>query len=71
MLAKEEERHVKFYSKLKEEAKNQPNIEIDFDIYDKASKLLQEFKSRIIMPNATNVQDLLKFAVNFEKKILH
>jgi len=43
------------------------DIEIDFDIYDKAYSLMNEFKKRIFTPQISSVPELLMFAYEFEK----
>ncbi len=66
-LSKEEKRHRDYYKNLKENIKDKEDIEIDFHAYDKISKLLIEFKQSYRALNENNVQELLKFALNFEK----
>lgn len=68
ILAGEEERHVKLYRKLIEQAERQPETEIDFSIYDKASSLVEEFKGRIVKPQVNSIQEIVKFALNFERE---
>lgn len=68
VLAKEEERHVEFYHKLMKKAAEFPDIEIDFELYDKASSLIQEFKKRIIMPADLDTGNIIAFALEFEKQ---
>lgn len=68
VLAKEEDRHIEYYKNLKSSFANTENIEISLDVYDKASSLIIEFKNKIINPNATSVQELLKFALDFENE---
>ena len=67
VLAKEEERHTRFYRRLIEQAEQQPETEIDFSIYDKASSLVEGFRKMIVKPQVTSVQELIQFAVEFEK----
>lgn len=70
VLAAEEERHVEMYKTIRESLKENESldIEIDFNIYDKASELIIAFKKRMAMPDLSNVNELLKFAFNFEKE---
>lgn len=68
ILASEEERHVSLYRKLIEQAEQQPETEIDFFIYDKASSLVEGFRKRIVKPRIETVKELIRFAVEFEKE---
>jgi len=68
ILTKEEERHVAYYQSLKEKALGSPEVEIELDIYDRVSQLLIEFKRKIVLPQMGTVQELLKFALGFEKE---
>lgn len=68
VLAKEEERHAEKYRKLVVKAAKYDSIDIDFGIYDKASALVRSFKSRLVRPEVNEVQELLRFALNFEKE---
>lgn len=66
ILVREEERHISYYKEIKKECvKPEP---IDFHLYDKASFLFNQFKGNIIAPKLENHEELLKFAVDFEKK---
>ncbi|WP_129597416.1 hypothetical protein [Anaerophilus nitritogenes] len=67
VLQKEEERHIKVYTRLKEEIKNKDE-EVDFDIYDKVSSLLNKFKQNMDAPKTQNTNELLRFALEFEKQ---
>ena len=68
VLAKEEERHVTFYERIKESIEKQEKIEIDFNTYDKASTLIFEFEKRMSKAYVDSVEDLVKFAYNFERE---
>lgn len=67
-LAKEEAKHVKFYENLKNDLKDEENIEIDIFLYDKVAKLLYEFRSNVIEKEFQDTQELIKYALEFEKK---
>jgi hypothetical protein len=67
-FCKVEKGHILFYEQLKSSAIIKSDTEIDFFLYDKAAKLLFEFKESMRLPEVNNVQDLLKYAVDFEKK---
>lgn len=66
VLMAEELRHVEYYGKVIADSQNHENIEIDFDIYDKAYSLMNEFKKRIYTPQISSVPELLLFAYEFE-----
>lgn len=68
VLARDEERHVEYYTELKERLKEYPGLEIGFDLYDLASGLLHTFKRQIAMPDVEDVQALLMFAKNLEEE---
>lgn len=67
-LANEEAKHINFYEGLKNNLKDEENIEIDVFLYDKVVKLLYEFRSNIIEREFQDVQELIKHAWEFEKK---
>lgn len=67
ILASEEERHMQLYKKLKNEIKAETIPSIDFDIYDKASNLINSFR----YPHSehmVDIQQLLRFALDFEEQ---
>lgn len=66
-IEKEEQKHIEYYENLKNNLSDELNETIDFYLYDRVSKLLFEFKSRIHIPQINNVQDLIKFSLEFEK----
>lgn len=69
VFIKEEKRHIAYYQNLKNEASNFEDIVIDFDIYDKAYSLVNEFRNRIAIPSGVEtVKELLRFALDFEKR---
>jgi rubrerythrin len=70
VLEKEEKRHVEYYKTLVEKLENEHVHEIDIDIYDKVSFLLDSFKSRITNPQTLQVGDLVKYSLDFERKNL-
>lgn len=67
VIRKEEIKHIKYYERLKEKFNYELNDTIDFYLYDKVVKLLYEFKSQIRIPHVDNVQDLIKYSLEFEK----
>jgi sugar phosphate isomerase/epimerase len=66
-MEKQEQKYIEYYEKLKNDLVGELNESIDFYLYDKAAKLLYEFKMHIEQPKINNVQDLIKFAVEIEK----
>ncbi|MCT4595803.1 MAG: hypothetical protein N4A57_16270 [Anaeromicrobium sp.] len=66
VLVREEVRHIEYYNDLKKKCKDEESI--DFHLYDKASFLLNKFKGNIIVPNVGTKEELLNFAIDFEKK---
>jgi predicted RNA-binding protein YlqC (UPF0109 family) len=66
-LGREEEKHIRYYETIKENVAAYQHEEIDFYLYDKAAKLLYEYKERIHTPEISKVQDLIKYALSFEK----
>lgn len=67
VLVAEEKRHIQFYNKIIQDANDQTGIEIDFDVYDKISSLMNEFKRRIYVPELNSLRELINFACEFEK----
>lgn len=66
-IEKEEQKHIEYYEKLKSDLKEELKESIEFYLYDKVAKLLFEFRSRIQLPQINNVQDLIKYSLEFEK----
>lgn len=70
VFAREEQRHINIYKNLKEQITEKNNIEIEFDVYDKASKLASELSKSIKYSSINNTSDLLQFVIDFERKNL-
>lgn len=70
VLAKEEERHVVYYSGLKKELSDQEigKMELNFEIYDKVSTILMDFKKSLTNPEVSQIGHALAFALDFERK---
>jgi rubrerythrin len=66
-IEKEEKKHIEYYEDLKNNLSDELNEIIDFYLYDRVAKLLFEFKSRICIPQISNVQDLIRYSLEFEK----
>lgn len=67
ILALEEKRHAKMYTHIKNKIPLGELTPIDFDIYDQASKLINNFRT----PDAqylASIEELLRFASDFEKQ---
>lgn len=67
VLAREEIRHVRIYKDLKKELEGKDDLAIDFELYDTAHKIVSDFKRRMIHIKIENIDDLLKYTLNFEK----
>lgn len=66
-IAKQEEKHIEYYEKLRNDLDGRVKDNIDFHLYDKVANLMFEFKNQIQLPELDDVQDLVKFALEFEK----
>ncbi|WP_041719301.1 hypothetical protein [Alkaliphilus oremlandii] len=67
VLTREEIRHVRIYKDLKKELEGKDDLAIDFELYDTAHKIVSDFKRRMIHIKIENIDDLLKYTLNFEK----
>ncbi len=70
VFAKEELRHIELYKNLKDEISGRTDIELGFDIYDKASKLISEFSKVFQQSKTENIKEILEFSLDFEKENL-
>jgi len=70
VLAREKKRNVEKYVYINNELKDKEGIDIDFELYDKVSKAILTFSKRSVDVNLTNTNELLKYAVDFEKENL-
>jgi len=70
VLSREEKRHVEKYRYIKEEIKDKEGLEIDFQMYDKVSKTLSIFTKRAVDTRMVSTDDLLQYALDFEKENL-
>lgn len=70
IFANEEKKHIEIYKNLKEEIKNENNIDIDFAIYDKASKMAFQFLNNNRIADLKDRKDILELSLNFEKENL-
>lgn len=68
ILALEEERHAEYYTQIRNEAADFADIELDFDLYDRASEMINEFRKRIKLPAEVDIKGILEFALAFEKQ---
>lgn len=67
VLAKQEDKTIKYYETLKKEIGSMEFEEIDFVIYDKMSFLIDEFNKKKYVIDINNVRDYLKFSLDLEK----
>lgn len=67
-LANDESKHTYYYESLKNDIKEEENIQIDVFLYDKVAKLLYEFRNNIIKREFEDVHELIKYALEFEKE---
>lgn len=67
VLSKQVDRTIQYYEELKKEVKPEECDEIDFVIYDKISFLINEFNTRLYVPEIDNTRDFLEFSLNLEK----
>jgi hypothetical protein len=70
ILAKEKERHIALYSHLIDRPQLLEDMEISFDIYDRAAKLLSESYGFRKSPQAQDAKELIHWALSFEKENL-
>lgn len=66
-IEKEEQKHIEYYEKLRNNLREELDEAIDFYLYDRVAKLLFEFRSRMQLPKIDNVQDLIRYSLEFEK----
>jgi rubrerythrin len=66
-LGKEEKKHIDYYESIRCDVEKYKHEEIEFYLYDKAAKLLYEYKQRVQVPELRNVKELLDYAVEFER----
>lgn len=69
VLVKEIDRTLDFYEKLKKEISDKEFEEIDFDIYDKISFLINEFNNKIIVNEVSNTKEFLELSLSLEKDV--
>lgn len=70
IFAKEELRHIELYKGLIKEIDNKETEQLDFSVYDKASKLVSEFSKIFHKSNFNDVKEMLEFCLDFEKENL-
>jgi rubrerythrin len=70
VFSNQESKHVDIYENLRKSVYEYKDIEVDFNIYDKAVKLIYEFSRLKITKDITKVKDLLEFSLMFEKENL-
>lgn len=70
VFAIEENRHIELYKNLKEKVKDDPDIYIDFTIYDRASKMIADFAKFTRNLSVKDTSELIDFFLNFEEENL-
>lgn len=70
VFSNQESKHVDIYENLRKSVYEYKDIEVDFNIYDKAVKLIYEFSRLKTTKDITKVKDLLEFSLMFEKENL-
>lgn len=70
VLIKNADRTIEYFKKLKLEKDNLTGEEIDFDIYDKISFLINEFNQKLFIPKNLNIKILLESSLDIEKNVL-
>lgn len=68
VFAREERRHFDLYIDIKERIQGAKDIQIDSDLYDNASKILNEFKSNIYIFKGESINELLEFILRIEEE---
>lgn len=67
VLAKEIDKTIMYYEKLKNKVSDVKFEEIDFYIYDKISFLIDEFNKKIYVTEINNIKEYLKYSLALEK----
>lgn len=67
VLMKDIDRTIKYYETLKKEIGDTEFEEIDFDIYDKISFLINEFNNKLNIFEVHDVREFLNFSLNLER----
>ena len=67
ILVKEIDANIKYYETLKKEIGNSVLEEINFEIYDRMSFLVNEFNEKVYVSQINNIKDYLKFFLGLER----
>jgi len=70
VFSNQEKNHLLMFEELKKISSTYNDIEIEFSIYDRASELIYEFSKIKTNNNISDVKELLKSALTFEKENL-
>lgn len=70
IFAKEEERQLLLYQRLKERITDSVDMEVDFRLYSKAEKLINDLKTINNTDRIKDLKELLEFSLNFERENL-
>lgn len=69
VLIKELDKTIKYYDTLKEVIGNTELEEIDLEVYDKMSFLINEFNRKVYVPEIHNVKEYIHFILGLEKDL--
>lgn len=67
VLIKQVDKRIEHYKTIIRRTENTEFEDIDFEIYDKISFLVNEFIKKIYLPEINNVREYLKFSLGLEK----
>lgn len=67
ILIKEKSRNIEYYKNIRKESSLRLQEDIDFDIYDKISFLINQFNMRIRTENLDTLEKLLDYALEYEE----
>ncbi|MGE5627519.1 MAG: hypothetical protein ACM3X7_05295 [Solirubrobacterales bacterium] len=70
VLAKDADKMISYYEKLKKSIIHEELEDIAFDVYDKISFLINEFNKKNYNPEIHNGHDYLEFRITQEKDLL-
>lgn len=68
ILSGEEKRHAEDYANLIEKINSEEDIKINRELYANAFGLLEKFQQGITKANLSNTNELIEFAVKYEKQ---
>lgn len=69
VLLKETDKAIEYYETLKKEIEGEEFDDIDFDIYDKMSFLVNEFNKKKYVREVKSVKEFLTYSIELEKDV--